>query len=109
MIIRTNQVKIHFNLLSPLLIIWLLLPSLACGQNDPEVPIAPQLSSTFSEPVNRGTVNNPTISEASGIVASRSNSDILWTHNDSGNDAKIYAINTLGETVGEWIIAGATN
>ncbi|WKN40937.1 hypothetical protein [Tunicatimonas pelagia] len=101
--------KIHINLLSLLFCIWLLLPGIACGQDDSEIPVASPLSDTFSDPVAQGAVNNPTISEASGIVASRSNPDVLWTHNDSGNDSKIFAISSSGETIGEWVVAGATN
>ncbi len=93
------------------LILWsiLLFPFGACGQSDP-TPVAPETPTiTFSEPIDQGEVNNPTISEASGIVASRNNTEVLWTHNDSGDDPKIYAISTSGEVLGEWVVAGARN
>jgi len=101
--------KLYLNLLLVFLFTWLLLPNLCYGQNDPQTLAVPQLSDTFSKPIDQGAVKNFAISEASGIVASRSNPDILWTHNDSGDDPIIYAIDTLGETVGEWTIAGAIN
>ena len=44
-----------------------------------------------------GKVQTKLITEASGIVASRKNPGILWVHNDSGNSARIYALNFEGE------------
>jgi len=93
------------------MIYWsiLLFPTWACGQSDP-TPVSPDPPTiTFSEPIDRGEVNNPAINEASGLVASRNNAEVLWTHNDSGNEPKIFAISTSGETIGEWVIAGAKN
>ena len=84
-------------------ILWalLLLPCLACGQDNATPSVVEPPTITFSEPTDQGEVKNPAINEASGIVASRKNPGVLWTHNDSGNDAKIYAISTSGETLGE--------
>ncbi len=53
-----------------------------------------------------GTIQSDFIQEASGIVASRKNDSVLWVHNDSGNSAKVYAINHEGRLV---IIRGLTN
>ena len=55
-----------------------------------------------------GIVRSELIREASGIVASRQNPDVLWVHNDSGDSARIFAITTSGEFLGVCDIAGAT-
>lgn len=39
------------------------------------------------------------IDESSGIVKSRTLEGVFWTHNDSGNDAVIFAINRQGEII----------
>jgi hypothetical protein len=44
-----------------------------------------------------GVVQNDQIREASGIVASRQNPGVLWVHNDSGDSARVFAINEKGE------------
>lgn len=103
------RMKTQLSRLSLLFFIWLLLPVLVHSQNNSGKPTNPPFTDTFSKPINRGEVRNPAINEASGIVASRNNPDVLWTHNDSGNDPTIYAISTSGETLGEWVVAGATN
>lgn len=41
---------------------------------------------------SQGIVDNPEINEASGLAVSMINDGMLWTHNDSGNDAKIFLI-----------------
>jgi hypothetical protein len=48
------------------------------------------------------------IQESSGLSASECQ-DVLWTHNDSGNDALIYAMSTRGEHLGTWRVEGAQN
>lgn len=56
-----------------------------------------------------GTLDTPLITEASGLVASRRNSGILWTLNDSGNAAKLYAITRGGALAGTYTLQGARN
>jgi hypothetical protein len=55
-----------------------------------------------------GVVQSDLIREASGIVASRQNPGVLWVHNDSGDSARVFAINEKGEFLGTCTIGGAT-
>ena len=54
-----------------------------------------------------GTVESPAITEASGIAASRKNPEVLWLHNDSGDSARVFAVNHAGEYLGEYALSGA--
>lgn len=47
-----------------------------------------------------GTVEDPTITEISGLVASRRNPGVLWVHEDSGAAAVITALDRSGATLG---------
>ena len=49
------------------------------------------------------------VRESSGIAASAEHAGVLWTHNDSGDDAVLYAIDSGGRLLGRVAIAGATN
>ena len=61
-------------------------------------------------PVSKlGVVEDDAINESSGVVVSRCNPDILWTHNDSGDDAFIYAMHMNGSRAGTWKIPNAQN
>jgi hypothetical protein len=55
-----------------------------------------------------GIVASDAIKEASGIAASRRVNDVWWVHNDSGDTARVFAIGTNGQTLGEYALAGAT-
>jgi hypothetical protein len=44
------------------------------------------------------TVRDTRIEESSGLAASRLHPDVLWTQNDSGNSARIYALDRRGRT-----------
>ena len=41
------------------------------------------------------------INESSGIAASRLRTDVLWTHNDSGDAPRLFAIDLKGNSLGE--------
>lgn len=49
-----------------------------------------------------------TINESSGLIGSL-NGDFLWTHNDSGDSARIFAVGYHGELLGEVRVDGATS
>jgi hypothetical protein len=51
-------------------------------------------------------VSIPGLTEASGLVLSRG---LLWTHDDSGGPATLFALTTRGKLVRELPLAGATN
>ena len=51
---------------------------------------------TFATGVVVGAVSTYDVSEASGLLASRQNPGVLWTHNDSGYRGSIFALSTNG-------------
>lgn len=65
--------------------------------------------SKYGPPKVIGTIKSPDITESSGLAASRCQSDVLWTHNDSGDDAFIFALNTAGDHLGTWKVTSAQN
>ena len=66
-------------------------------------------ASHFGRPIVIGSIKSPDITESSGLAASRCQTGVLWTHNDSGDDAFIYAINLKGDSLGTWKIPNAQN
>lgn len=65
--------------------------------------------SLYEKPEITGRIDSPEIRESSGIVASRCQTDVFWTHNDSGGDAFLFAINGRGQKLGTWRVTGAKN
>ncbi len=65
-------------------------------------------SGEFGPGQRAGVVQSDLIREASGIVASRQSLGVLWVHNDSGDSARVFAINDKGEFLGECTVSGAT-
>ena len=57
------------------------------------------LTSPFVAGVEVGRVSSDPIKEASGLALSRLNADVLYTHNDRGDDPRIFAIRTDGTHV----------
>ena len=57
----------------------------------------------------RGTLDNPEINEASGLAASAVNPQMLWTHNDSGDTARIFLIDEKGHSKAEFYLRGIRN
>jgi hypothetical protein len=70
---------------------------------------AEDVSNKYQKPQIVGKIESNEITESSGLVASRCNRGVLWTHNDSGDQAFIYAVNTKGEKLGTWKVSSAKN
>lgn len=66
-------------------------------------------NSVYTEPQVVGRLANTDITEASGIAASKCQPDVFWTHNDSGDDAYIFAFNAAGDNLGTWRVKNAEN
>jgi hypothetical protein len=58
----------------------------------------------FADGVALGAVATPDIWEASGVVASRQNPGVLWTHNDSGYRGTVFALSTNGTLLGRYTV-----
>jgi len=54
-----------------------------------------------------GKLNHPALVEASGLAVSRSNPNILWSHNDKGHTNRLYALGNNGENFGYFSVTGA--
>jgi hypothetical protein len=52
---------------------------------------------SYEQPQVVGKVTASVIDEASGLAASRQQADLLWVHNDSGDQARVYALDLLGQ------------
>src|ERR687890_547292 len=58
-------------------------------------------------PAQIATLEDRSIDESSGIVASRRNPGLFWTHNDSGDGPLVYAFDRAGRSRGAWRVEGA--
>jgi hypothetical protein len=54
-----------------------------------------------------GYVQEPTLDESSGLVASRRNPGLYWSHNDSDDAPDLYCLRGHGESCGVWRVAAA--
>ncbi len=74
------------------------------AQPDP----APPWCATYGEPEVVGNLATE-LTETSGLGASRVHDGVVWAHNDSGNGARLYAIDLTGALVADLALTGATN
>ena len=66
-------------------------------------------NSNYDKPKVTGKIQSNEITESSGIAASKCQSGVLWTHNDSGDNALIFALDSTGEKLGTWKVSNAKN
>jgi hypothetical protein len=64
-------------------------------------------SKAYAAPVHLADLEDKAITESSGIVASRRNPGLFWTHNDSGDGPFLYAFDRSGGKKGTWRVTGA--
>ncbi len=83
-------------------------PTVAADSTTPDSP-PPGRSDCprFSVGEQVGTVDDKSITEASGLAASRQNSGVLWTHNDSGSDSCLFAMSSDGRKLGTYLLRQA--
>jgi hypothetical protein len=58
-------------------------------------------------PAQIATLEERAVTESSGVVASRRNPGLFWTHNDSGDGPFVYAFDRAGRRRGVWRVEGA--
>ena len=63
----------------------------------------------FGGPFEAGRLEAPPRNEASGLAASRLSPGLLWTHDDSGGAASLYAVTTTGRHLGTLHLRGVKN
>ncbi len=64
-------------------------------------------SKDYGPPVHLADLEDKGVDESSGVVASRRNPGLYWTHNDSGDGPLLYAFDRRGRRRGVWRVAGA--
>ena len=65
--------------------------------------------SRFESVKTTGQIADSDINESSGIAASKCQPNVFWTHNDSGDDAFIFAMDKGGARLGTWKVPNAAN
>ena len=68
-----------------------------------------EFSPDFEKPVAVGRIESPDITESSGLAASLCQPNVFWTHNDSGDDAFVFAMTSNGKHLGTWRVTDARN
>ncbi len=63
---------------------------------------------SYTNAASAGTISNAALNEISGLASSKSSPGVIWTHNDSGDSARLFAIDTKGAFLGELTVTGAT-
>jgi hypothetical protein len=56
-----------------------------------------------------GTIANAGLVEASGVAPGIARPGVFWSHNDSGNEPRLFAFDSAGRSLGELRVTGATN
>ncbi len=87
---------------------WILLTVLAAGPL-PAAALGDGSCNAWLSPQVWGTLAEDELGETSGIAASHAQPDVLWLHNDSGGNARLYATGLLGEVRGSYLLLGVDN
>ena len=60
----------------------------------------------FGEAQSRGAIQNTELNEASGLIASINNPGLLWSHNDSGDKARIFLMDDSAKNKAVYYLEG---
>lgn len=84
----------------------LLVLALACGDPPPEEEV--HVTGPCQAPVPWADLPAD-VQETSGVAASRTYPGVFWTHNDSGGDSAVFALDSTGTVLARVRVRGATN
>lgn len=76
---------------------------------DSSLPYDGRPCSSYLNPVVIGRVQDESLNELSGLAVSRLNPGILWSHEDSGGAAELYALDFDGNRVATLTVEGVQN
>lgn len=77
----------------------------ACSARSGDAPASRQVA---EDVLQIGRIEHPNITESSGIVWSRRDTNVFWTHNDGGGRKQVlYAITRTGHSLAEYFVTGA--
>jgi hypothetical protein len=82
--------------------------SLSCDKKEADND-QPKNAPPVFETYQAGSLSTSMIHEASGIAPSYKYPDLYWVHNDSGDSAKIYLIDTAASVKATLVLTGCTN
>jgi hypothetical protein len=68
-----------------------------------------RIDSLFLAGIPQGKLANPLLEEVSGLVVSRRYPNRLYVHTDSGGEAAVYVLDTLGNELGKLALSGLNN
>ena len=60
----------------------------------------------YGDPVVAFTFADPRIEESSGLVSSSTTDGVVFTHNDSGDQARFFAVDSRGRTLTTYVLPG---
>lgn len=78
--------------------------TIACADRESDVHV----TGPCEAPVSWADLSQE-VQETSGVAASRAHPGVFWTHNDSGGDSAIFAIDSAGAILARVRVRGATN
>ncbi len=77
----------------------------------PPEPVVPWRASTggssYATAKRFGTITDSQLTEISGLAPSRTLPGVWWVHNDSGDQPRVYALNSRGQLLAKFTVAGA--
>jgi hypothetical protein len=82
-----------------------------CGgsgtESDRGASSAASAQARYGGPTLLGRLDDKAVAESSGLVASRRNPGLLWTHNDAGDGPGLYCVTREARRCGTWRVTNA--
>lgn len=96
--VRIQKHISRFSFLSLIALFLVILLALGgCSSGEKKDNIEVEDADSYGKAMAMGQIDNKEIDEASGLVVNRDDVYYLWTHNDSGGDARLFLIQKNGK------------
>ena len=78
-------------------------PSFVSAQNEQKI------DSVYHAGIPQSVIKNPVLEEISGLAFSQKHPNLIYVHTDSGGEAAVYLLDSLGKELGKIELEGAKN
>jgi hypothetical protein len=68
-----------------------------------------KIDSVYLAGIPQGVINNPILEEISGLAFSQKHPNLIYVHTDSGGEAAVYLLDSLGKELGVMELEGVKN
>ncbi len=90
-------------------LLFLCIPFFSCGEGVVYAQQEQKIDSVYLSGISQSVIKNPELEEISGLAFSHKHPNLMYVHTDSGGEAAVYLLDSMGKELGKVELEGMKN